>query len=86
MTFVRATLTSRNVRRVTAVLETLWIVIALLGLLLGSANAYQAVTGRRLSKTPSVRSDYEMRRQSTIAASILLPLTLLLVALVIAGI
>ena len=35
---------------------------------LASADAYQAITGRRLSKKPSSRSDELMRRQSAIAA------------------
>ena len=34
-------------------------------------NAYQAVTGRRLSKAPSRRDDATMRRQSAVAAVLL---------------
>ena len=35
---------------------------------IASANAYQAITGNRLSRKPSRRSESKMRRQSTIAA------------------
>ena len=52
-------------------------VMVLLGaLVLGLMNAYQAVTGRRLSKRPSVRADGQMRRQSAIAAAVLIGLAL----------
>jgi hypothetical protein len=37
-------------------------------LLLAALNAYQAMTGRRVSKRPSQRTDRQMRRQSAIAA------------------
>ncbi len=36
--------------------------------LLACLNAYQALTGNRISKQPSRRSDEEMRVQSAIAA------------------
>ena len=39
---------------------------------LAAADAYQAVTGRRLSKRPSRRTDQQMRRQSAIAAALLI--------------
>ncbi len=45
-------------------------------------NAYQAVTGRRVSKRPSQRSDQQMRRQSAIAVVVL---GLLLLAVVVVG-
>jgi hypothetical protein len=44
---------------------------------LASLNGYQAVTGRRLSKSPSRRDDATMRRQSIIAAILLGGLTLM---------
>jgi hypothetical protein len=59
----------------------LFLFLALLAGLLGSANAYQALTGQRLSKRASVRSDELMRRQSAIAAAVLVPLALLVMAL-----
>ena len=40
-------------------------------LILGGLNLYQAVTGNRLSKRPSVRSDAVMRRESAIAGAVL---------------
>lgn len=40
-------------------------------LLYASLNAYQAVTGKRISKLPSRRTDEEMRNQSAIAAVVL---------------
>jgi hypothetical protein len=54
-------------------------------LALGLMNAYQAVTGRRLSKRPSVRSDRQMRRQSAIAAVVLIGLALASLVLVLAS-
>jgi hypothetical protein len=39
--------------------------------LLAILNSYQALTGKRISKRPSRRSDEEMRRQSAIAAVVL---------------
>jgi hypothetical protein len=41
------------------------------------ANAYQAITGRRLSKRPSRRSDEQVRRESTVASAFLAILLLL---------
>jgi hypothetical protein len=38
---------------------------------LAMADGYQAVTGKRLSKRPSRRTDDQMRRQSAIAAIVL---------------
>ncbi|WP_163571255.1 hypothetical protein [Fodinicola feengrottensis] len=38
---------------------------------LAGLNAYQAITGRRLSKAPSGRDQQTMRRQSSIAAVVL---------------
>jgi hypothetical protein len=43
-----------------------------LGLLVGGINLYQAVTGKRVSKKPSRRSDAVMRRQSAIAAAVMI--------------
>ena len=40
-------------------------------LALAVLNAYQAITGRRVSKRPSQRTDEQMRRQSAIAAMVL---------------
>jgi hypothetical protein len=37
-------------------------------LAIGGLDGYQAITGRRLSKRPSRRTDHQMRVQSTIAA------------------
>jgi hypothetical protein len=61
----------------------LLIVLATPTIVLGAMNLYQALTGRRLSKRPSVRSDAEVRRQSAIAAALLLLLGGLAVALVV---
>lgn len=38
---------------------------------LAGLDAYQAITGRRVSKRPSQRSDQQMRRQSAMAAIVL---------------
>jgi hypothetical protein len=60
------------------------LIIALVGCIaLAGADAYQAVTGRRLSKRPSRRTDEVMRRQSAIAAAVLAGLGLVLVGLLI---
>jgi hypothetical protein len=53
--------------------------VAVPALILGGMNLYQAVTGKRLSKKPSVRTDAVMRRQSAIAATVLLVLCALLI-------
>ncbi|GAB1644429.1 hypothetical protein KRMM14A1259_48520 [Krasilnikovia sp. MM14-A1259] len=45
-------------------------------------NAYQAITGRRLSKAPSKRDDATMRRQSAIAALLLGTLAVLGIAFI----
>jgi hypothetical protein len=45
-------------------------------------NAYQAITGRRLSKAPSKRDDATMRRQSAIAAVLLGTLAVLGIAFI----
>jgi hypothetical protein len=42
-----------------------------LALALAALDAYQAITGTRVSKQPSWRSDEQMRRQSAIAAGVL---------------
>jgi hypothetical protein len=55
--------------------------VALGALVLGGMNLFQAVTGRRLSKRPSRRSDAVMRRQSAIAGTALVTMAVLLVAL-----
>ena len=49
-------------------------------LLIASLDGYQAMTGRRLSKRPSRRSDEQMRKQSAIAAVVLTVLALILLA------
>ena len=57
--------------------------VAVAGTVLGSLNAYQAITGRRVSKKPSQRTDAQMRQQSAVAAVALLGMsTLILVVLV----
>jgi hypothetical protein len=48
-------------------------------------NLYQAVTGRRLSKAPSRRTDDQMRRQSAVAAAALLGMSSLVLTLVVLG-
>lgn len=50
-------------------------------LVLAGLNAFQAITGRRLSKAPSRRDDHTMRRQSAVAAGVLGIVGLLAVAL-----
>ena len=40
-------------------------------LFVAGVNAYQAITGKRVSKRPSRRTDQQMRRQSAIAAVVL---------------
>jgi hypothetical protein len=52
-------------------------ILGLPALVIGTLDAYQALTGNRVSKRPSRRSDAEMRRQSAIAAAVLLPVGLL---------
>jgi hypothetical protein len=47
---------------------------------IAALDAYQAITGRRLSKRPSRRSDEQMRKQSAIAAVMLTVLALILAA------
>ena len=60
------------------------LIVALAALMLGGMNAYQAVTGRRLSRRPSTRSDQQMRRQSAIAAVVLIGMaTVVLIGLAI---
>lgn len=54
--------------------------LAVASLTLGGMNIYQAVTGKRLSKRPSTRSDAVMRRQSAIAGTALLVSCALLAA------
>ena len=56
-------------------------VVALAALTLGGMNLFQAVTGKRLSKKPSTRSDAVMRRQSAIAGAVLVVLGVLLAVL-----
>jgi hypothetical protein len=58
-------------------------VVALAGGVVAGLNAYQAITGRRLSKAPSKRDGKTMRRQSAIAATCLGTLTVLEVAFII---
>lgn len=57
--------------------------VALAGAVLGSLNAYQAITGRRISKKPSVRTDAQMRRQSAVAAIVLLGMSALIVTMIV---
>jgi hypothetical protein len=56
----------------------LFITLGLCGVFV-ALNAYQAATGKRVSKRPSRRTDAEMRRQSALAAIVLGVLGLLLV-------
>jgi hypothetical protein len=58
-------------------LDALFVVVMLV---IASLDAYQAITGRRLSKRPSRRTDEQMRRQSAIAAVVLTFLALVLAA------
>lgn len=51
--------------------DGLVIAVAALCFLVGGLDACQALTGRRVSKRPSRRSDEKMRRQSAIAAVVL---------------
>jgi hypothetical protein len=59
-------------------------IAALAGGVVAGLNAYQAITGRRLSKAPSKRDDRTMRRQSAIAATCLGTLAVLEIAFIIA--
>ena len=47
------------------------LLISIAVLAVGGIDGYQAVTGRRVSKSPSRRTDEEMRKQSAIAAVVL---------------
>jgi len=47
------------------------VLLALAVYVVAAVDAYQAITGRRVSKRPSQRSDQQMRRQSAIAAGVL---------------
>jgi len=67
---------------VTLLLIALLSAVALGGLVLGGMNLYQAVTGKRVSKKPSTRSDAVMRRQSAIAAPVMFACTALTTAMV----
>ncbi len=51
------------------------LLIVVPALVVGGADAYQAVTGHRLSKRPSVRSNRRMRVESAIAAVVLIALS-----------
>jgi hypothetical protein len=42
-----------------------------LGLMVAALDGYQAITGRRVSKRPSRRTDHQMRVQSAVAAIVL---------------
>jgi hypothetical protein len=53
-------------------------VLVVFMLAIASLDAYQAITGRRLSKRPSRRSDQELRKQSAITAIVLTLLALVL--------
>ena len=57
------------------VLDVLFVVVMLV---IAALDGYQAITGRRVSKRPSRRSDQQMRRQSAIAAVVLTVLALIL--------
>lgn len=61
--------------------QLLLIVGAVPALVLALLDGYQAVTGRRLSKKPSVRTDRRMRQESAVAALVLLVLVALMLAL-----
>ena len=58
-------------------LDLLFVVVMLA---IAALDGYQAITGRRLSKRPSRRSDEQMRKQSAIAAVVLTLLALVLSA------
>lgn len=66
-------------------MELLLALVLVLAVVLAIADGYQAVTGKRLSKRPSRRTDEEMRRQSAIAATVLGALSLLLLVLLVLG-
>jgi dolichol kinase len=57
------------------VLDGLFVVAMLV---VAALDGYQAITGRRLSKRPSRRSDEQMRKQSAIAAVVLTVLAVVL--------
>jgi hypothetical protein len=61
----------------------LMVVIAVC-LVVAALNAYQAVTGLRVSKRPSRRTDRQMRVQSAIAAIVLSAMSVGLVVLSVA--
>lgn len=65
-------------------LKAILTVVSAVGLVVAALDGYQAVTGRRLSKRPSRRTDRQMRVQSAIAAIVLSAMCVGLIALIIA--
>jgi hypothetical protein len=59
-------------------------VVVAVGLVVAAVDGYQAITGRRVSKRPSRRTDRQMRVQSAIAAIVLSAMCVGLIALNIA--
>jgi hypothetical protein len=55
------------------------VILLAVGIVIVALDGYQAVTGRRVSRRPSRRTDREMRVQSAIAAVVFGFLCLLLV-------
>ena len=55
-------------------------ILLVLGMVIFVLNGYQAVTGRRVSRRPSRRTDREMRVQSAIAAVVFGVICLLLLS------
>ena len=52
------------------------LLIVVPAVVVGAADAYQAITGNRLSKRPSVRTERRMRVESAIAAVVLIALSI----------
>lgn len=65
-----------------SILLLVLILLAMATAILGSLNAYQAITGRRVSRKPSVRTDEQVRRQSAGASVVLLGSTVLLAVMI----
>ena len=66
-------------------MAVLYGLIGACALALGALDGYQAVTGNRVSRRPSRRTDEQMRRQSAIAAAVLAPMGLLVLTLALLG-
>jgi hypothetical protein len=65
-------------------LKVILTVVSAVGLVVAALDGFQAVTGRRLSKRPSRRTDRQMRVQSAVAAIVLSAMCVGLIALIIA--